>query len=331
VVVGTCGGSNFLGPQLDSIATQTLSPLEVVVSDDASEDGTVSILHAFAKRAPFDVRVVENRERLGFAENFLAAARLARGDLIAWSDQDDVWMPGKLERCTREFEDVQVRLVVHSRQIGERTTRLGRPLIRGGALARESRFGRRRRAYSPARLPGQFAAPGFASVLDRDVLRAADGLSVSLPGVFGDYGHDTWTAFVAAATGKVVYLPDVLAYYRQHDHNLYGASIRQPQSARAQISVGRSVYGFITELEMEAERGSFRAEILRQVDGDGATARARFWCDYAAARRRRLRFYRAGSARELIASFARGDYGRRSRGRFGITSLLRDVYQSIYA
>lgn len=326
--MGTCNGARFLREQLATIANQTALPVELVASDDASEDETLDILRGFASSAPFDVRIVENRERLGFAENFLQAARLARGDLVAWADQDDVWMPRKLQTCAPEFDDPDVALVVHSRLIGVRTNALGHPLIRGGPLAGESRLARRRRVLSSARLPGQFAAPGFASVIHRRVLRLADALEVDLPGAFGDYGHDTWTAFVAAALGKVVFLPDVLALYRQHARNVYGAPKAQSARDRARHSVMHASE-FVADLEMQAARGSFRADLLRSIDGSGAARRAQMWSDYAAARHRRLSVYRSRSWRELVSSVAKGDYGRRSCGGFGLASLMRDLYELV--
>ena len=63
-----------------------------------------AIAEAFAREAPFPVRVHRNAENLGFANNFLNCAAMCTGDWIAFSDQDDVWYPRKLERVTAAIE-----------------------------------------------------------------------------------------------------------------------------------------------------------------------------------------------------------------------------------
>ena len=64
-----------------------------IVRDDASEDGTVGLLHAFARRVPFRVEVVAGDRRLGYAQNFVAASQACRGSLVFFADQDDVVAP----------------------------------------------------------------------------------------------------------------------------------------------------------------------------------------------------------------------------------------------
>ena len=96
-------GERFLAEQLASMAKQTRLPDELVVCDDRSTDRTVDIVRAFAASAPFPVRVFENERNLGFAANFERAIRLCEGNLIALSDQDDIWYPIRLERSEQEF------------------------------------------------------------------------------------------------------------------------------------------------------------------------------------------------------------------------------------
>src|SRR5205823_8200339 len=111
--LATFNGERFLRQQLDSLAVQTLLPHELVISDDHSTDSTVAILEGFAGSSPFPVRINSNEERLGFADNFLAAAARCSGDLIAFCDQDDIWSGQKLERCVAAFGP-DVVLAVHN-------------------------------------------------------------------------------------------------------------------------------------------------------------------------------------------------------------------------
>ena len=108
VAMGTYNGERFIRQQLESIAQQTLLPCELVVRDDASTDGTLTIVEEFASHAPFPVRIHKNDVRLGYPDNFMQAAILTNGDWIAFCDQDDFWLPQKLERV----------LAIAARQIG---------------------------------------------------------------------------------------------------------------------------------------------------------------------------------------------------------------------
>src|SRR4051795_304134 len=88
VAMATYNGERFLPEMLDSLAAQTRPPDELVVRDDASEDDTVAILNAFARRVPFRVDVHAGGPRLGYAQNFVAATRACTGSVIFFADQD---------------------------------------------------------------------------------------------------------------------------------------------------------------------------------------------------------------------------------------------------
>jgi hypothetical protein len=273
VVMATYNGARFLEPQLASIAAQTRLPDELVVCDDQSSDETVEIVERFASRAPFEVLLVRNPDRLGFAGNFLHAARLSRGDVIAWSDQDDVWMPEKLAVCMRELEmDDEVLLVVHASQFGE-WMRRGRPVVRGATGDWFGRFTprrvRRRTVYTPTSLPLRTRFPGRSSLVSRRVLNVADALETRLPGIIIDEfenHHDLWIGFVAAAIGKVVILPDALVQYRLHDAQVTGRA-EPPKGAAdsAKATTNRLGQSIERYANAGATYGYFRASILTQL------------------------------------------------------------------
>src|ERR1700723_2014959 len=103
VALCTYNGERFLRHQLESIQQQTRLPDELVVCDDRSTDQTFAIVREFAARVSFPIVIVQNPETLGSARNFEKAIRLCTGDLIALSDQDDLWYPNRLQRSEHEF------------------------------------------------------------------------------------------------------------------------------------------------------------------------------------------------------------------------------------
>ena len=103
VVMATYNGAAYVPAQLDSILNQTLPPDEILVVDDVSQDETWAILQDYASRYP-TIRIIRNEKNMGAYANFKQAFKLAKGDLIAPSDQDDIWMPEKLERLKKAIE-----------------------------------------------------------------------------------------------------------------------------------------------------------------------------------------------------------------------------------
>lgn len=271
VVMATYNGAQFLEPQLASIAAQTRLPDELVVCDDQSSDETLEIAERFASRAPFEVRVERNPERLGFAGNFLHAARLSRGDLIAWSDQDDVWMPEKLAVCARELEsDDKVLLVVHASRFGD-WMRNGRPVVRAATGDWFGRFTprriRHRTVYTPTTLPLRTRFPGRSALVSRRVLDVADALETRLPGIIDEFQghHDIWIGFVAGAIGKVVILPDALVQYRQHDEQVTEHASLPSGGDRTKATASRVGRSIQEDTNRRATYDFLRASVLTQL------------------------------------------------------------------
>ena len=105
IAMCTFNGTDYLQEQLISIAKQTRLPDEVVVCDDASTDSTLQILNEFKKDNSFSVEIHSNGVRLGATKNFEKAIRLCKGKIIVLCDQDDIWLPHKLEKIEELFEE----------------------------------------------------------------------------------------------------------------------------------------------------------------------------------------------------------------------------------
>lgn len=96
VALCTYNGSKYVQKQLDSILSQELTVDEIVICDDGSDDGTLSIVYSIANNHPNIQWIIErNIQSLGVTKNFEKALSLCTGDIIFLSDQDDVWKPYK--------------------------------------------------------------------------------------------------------------------------------------------------------------------------------------------------------------------------------------------
>ncbi len=211
--MGTFDGARFLPEQLDSILAQTRPPDELVVCDDCSSDRTPQILAEFAAVAPFPVRVSRNRSQLGWFENFLQASRECSGDLIAFCDQDDVWLPEKLARCEAILDSADSpSLVMHAARV------VDRELTPIGTLHPDIRHSQRLR---PRSYPTFVGGPGFAMCFERTLLGYLRQPPLP-PETRREYGHDTLLVLLAGADHGLFLLDEPLALYRRHGGNVSG-------------------------------------------------------------------------------------------------------------
>jgi glycosyltransferase involved in cell wall biosynthesis len=91
-------GGEYLESSIESLLGQTYRDFELVISDNASTDGTEAVCRAFAGR---DSRVVYTRlaENIGGVANHTRVLQLARGKYFMWASSDDLWQPTYVERC----------------------------------------------------------------------------------------------------------------------------------------------------------------------------------------------------------------------------------------
>lgn len=199
VALCTFNGERFLAAQLDSLLAQDYAPLEIVVVDDCSRDGTWALIGAYAARDP-RVRPYRNDTNLGLIGNFERALRLCQGAYLAPCDQDDLWLPQKLSVLQQAIGSASLAYCDSQLVDAE-----GRP--------RPKRISDQRNMYS-GRDPVAFAlancVAGHAMLFRRDLLDEA------LPFPAVPY-HDWWLAFIAAGRDGIVYVPQALVHYRRHD------------------------------------------------------------------------------------------------------------------
>jgi glycosyltransferase involved in cell wall biosynthesis len=101
VLIATYNQASFVEAMLDSVLRQSYPNAEIIVSDDASSDGTQEALRALA---PPNVRLLLNDSNAGISGNCNRLLGAARGDYLAWLAGDDLMLPGKLERQVERLE-----------------------------------------------------------------------------------------------------------------------------------------------------------------------------------------------------------------------------------
>lgn len=220
VALCTRNGERYIEAQLASILGQTVEVDELVISDDDSSDRTIELAQATIGQtdAAPSVTWIENRPPLGVTKNFEGALAAATGDVVALSDQDDVWHPDKLERALRVFDaDSDALLVFTDARLVDAD---GRPLGLGlfaSLSATEAELGAVASGDAVSALLRRNLATGATVVLRRELLE----LALPIP---PSWVHDEWLAMVAALHGGIRALREQTIDYRQHGANEIGVN-----------------------------------------------------------------------------------------------------------
>jgi hypothetical protein len=214
IALATYQGERFLPQQLESFLGQTLLPDELCVSDDCSTDGTLDVIKAFASRAPFPVKLFSNPNRGGVNKNFENAVSHCTGDVILFSDQDDVWLPRHVECLVTPMEGNSGILAVASDSefVDEALEPAGCTQSKSDRFPASLRDATMRLPRNQLQLVlRQNMHPGHGMAFRRTLMP----LLMPFPAILV---YDEWVLILAAAAGYMTYVPQPLTLHRQHQH-----------------------------------------------------------------------------------------------------------------
>ncbi len=96
VVMPAHNAQKYIGPSIESILNQTFKKFELIIINDYSRDGTNKIINEFAKKDP-RIRIINNSKNLNIASTLNKGISIARSNIIARMDADDIALPNRLE------------------------------------------------------------------------------------------------------------------------------------------------------------------------------------------------------------------------------------------
>lgn len=251
VAMCTYNGASYLEEQLASITAQTRPASELVICDDGSTDATCEIIDRFAASSPFPVRFHANPLKLGSTKNFEQAIAFCQGDYVALCDQDDVWLPNRLEVIETEFDRApNVGLVFSDGEVIDETGRaVGYTLWEKLPLLPAERRRLQGRKAIDDLLAGSTvtgATMVFRARFKDLILPIPDDLPII---------HDAWIALLLAAVSEVVPLASPLIKYRQHGEQQVGSKARQGAPRNIRVAMRRSnSYQDIIEIGTRAQQ-----------------------------------------------------------------------------
>ena len=214
ILVATCNGEKYVKEQIDSILNQTYENIRVIVSDDRSDDNTPKILKEIAKS---DKRVILNlqKERLGVINNFEFLLKQVKSNFYMFSDQDDFWLPNKVEKMMERQKQENADLVFGDLEVVNEKLETMYPSY-GDYMLLNRKIKKCINSYEYNYLYNCVTGCtilGKTSMLDK---------ILPLPNTSKYVLHDHWIGIITGIYGKVAYVEETYIKYRQHGNNQVG-------------------------------------------------------------------------------------------------------------
>jgi glycosyltransferase involved in cell wall biosynthesis len=276
VAVATHNSSLYLRDLLDSLLSQSAQGFTILVSDDCSTDDTNVILEDYRRRFPRRIKLLEPLpSRQGASANFDRLMRASGADYLFLCDHDDVWLEDKVALSLAEMRRAEADhgsetpILVHTDLA---VVGAGLEPIHESALSYQN--------IDPARnrLPMLLMAntvTGCATLMNKALrLRA---LPIPAKAIM----HDHWLALVAAAVGRIFYVPRATILYRQHPGNTIGVQPWRPWSIAKRFMGTIAGTRKLTVLRQQCDQagallGRFEAD-MAEDDSRAAAALAQLW------------------------------------------------------
>jgi glycosyltransferase involved in cell wall biosynthesis len=220
ILLAAYNGGSYIAAQIRSLLDQSWPCWKLYIRDDGSDDDTLAIVSRFAKEFPDRILVFPpDRTRLGADGNFSYLLEHVESDYFMFCDQDDVWLPQKIEKsiqCMRDLESKHgtvTPLLVHTdlRVVDTGLRELDSSVWHYGYHAPE--FSRQLN-----RLLVQNMVFGCSTLINARLKE----LAAPIPE--GVVQFDWWLALVAVCHGAVGYISEATSLYRQHGENSVGAA-----------------------------------------------------------------------------------------------------------
>ena len=219
VLMATFNGEKYLSEQLDSLLNQTRQPDRILIQDDASTDSTVEILNRYQQAHPDLITVVFNPSNQGgSARNFMSMMACERGDYLMLCDQDDVWLPTKIELSYAKMTEMETRWGVSTPCLMHTDLTVVNDHLEPTGDSFRART---------------FADYARTTLRDQIIQNTTTGCTIMYNRALADLityipihmvMHDWWISLIASAFGHIDHVDECTVFYRQHDTNQIGVA-----------------------------------------------------------------------------------------------------------
>ncbi|MEL7605872.1 MAG: glycosyltransferase family 2 protein [Sedimentibacter saalensis] len=217
ILLASYNGEKYIAEQIDSILNQTYKDWFLYIKDDCSTDNTINIIRNYENTYKDKIKVITSDIKSGSAkDNFFSMFKYSENEYIMTCDQDDVWLPNKIEitlykmmEAEKENEDMPILVHTDLKVVDEKLKKITDSLIKMQNLDfRRDKLNN---------LLVQNIVTGCTVMVNRKLLYYIK--QVPQQAIM----HDWWMALLASALGKLYFIDIPTVLYRQHSNNDVGA------------------------------------------------------------------------------------------------------------
>lgn len=297
IIMSSYNGEAYIKEQIDSILANTWTDWHLYVCDDGSKDDTEQIVKSYVEKYPDKIYWKPNQQNKGAAINFLDGARKAKGAYVMFCDQDDFWLPEKIEvtlQCMKKAEEsygkeTPLTVFTDAKVVDEKLFVMQESFHRSSKLDTGK--------LDLAHMLMENKMMGCTMMLNRSLLNKLKVFPKKVR------MHDWWAGIVAASFGKIVYLEHPTMLYRQHTNNVVGSTAFRAEAVFSKAAAWKKQKQALADTQQQA--GSlyelFKEELKekdRQVIYEFAALHQRNWLS----RRVKLvqyKFWKSGAVRNI--------------------------------
>ena len=214
ILLATYNGEKYVGEQIESILTQTYKNINLIISDDKSQDNTRKIIEEYAKKDQ-RITIFFQEENLGYIKNFEFLIKQVKSNYFMLSDQDDVWLPEKVEKSIKKLKEENADLVFGDLEVVDQSLHTIYPSF-GDFMKLNRKIKKCKNSYEMNYL--------YNCVTGCTLLAKSKTIQdfMPIPANSKYVVHDHWIALMTSLHGKLAYIPEKLIKYRQHGDNQIG-------------------------------------------------------------------------------------------------------------
>lgn len=214
ILLATYNGEKYVGEQIESILTQTYKNINLIISDDKSQDNTKKIIEEYAKKDQ-RITIFFQERNLGYIKNFEFLIKQVRSNYFMLSDQDDVWLPEKVEKSIKKLKEENADLVFGDLEVVDQSLHTIYPSF-GDFMKLNRKIRKCKNSYEMNYL--------YNCVTGCTLLAKSRTIQdfMPIPANSKYVVHDHWIALMTSLHGKLAYIPEKLIKYRQHGDNQIG-------------------------------------------------------------------------------------------------------------
>ncbi len=214
ILLATYNGEKYIKEQIDSILSQTYKNIRLIISDDCSKDSTTEILKEYEKQDD-RIKLYIQQKNLGVVKNIEFLLKQVEDNYYMLSDQDDVWLPQKVEKSLEKLQEENADLVFGDLEVVDKELKTIYPSF-GDFMLLNKKINK---YINSNKLNYLYNCVTGCTVLAR---KETIKRILPLPQKSKYLIHDHWIGLMASIYGKVAYIPEKYIKYRQHGNNQVG-------------------------------------------------------------------------------------------------------------